>query len=114
MPKTSPLMISQSIRDEGSEAIMEDHPVVGDPQALARRARHDAAAFVGFDTLRVGDVFSIDRNDDVVEVEVIGEPVDAKDRFERTMKNLPCKRLDTNVEGFYMYGPGGQTRKVTI
>lgn len=110
---TAPTMISESIRTEGADAIMEDAPLAADVQAQARRARHEAAAFVGFETLTVGDVFSIDRYNDVVEVEVTGEPVDAKDLFGRTMKNLPCKRLDTGVEGFYMYGPGGQTRKVT-
>lgn len=113
MPKTSPVMISQSIRDEGSDAIMGEHPDVGGEMAQARRARHTNAALVAFDTLCVGDVFSVDRYNDVVEVQVTGEPVDALDRFGRTMKNLPCKRLDTEVEGFYMYGPGGVTRKVT-
>lgn len=114
MPETStsPTMISESIRTEGADAITEDAPVVADPEAQARRARHEAAEFVRFDTLVVGDVFSIDCWNDVVEVEVTGEPVDAKDLFGRTMKNLPCKRLDTEVEGFYMYGPDGQTRKV--
>lgn len=88
-------------------------PAANDSEAQARRARHDAAEFVRFDTLTVGDVFSIDHFDDVVEVEVIGEPVEATDMFGRTMKNLPCKRLDTGAYGFHMYGPDGQTRKVT-
>lgn len=116
MPETttSPVMHSQSIRDEGAAAIMEEHPMADDAAALARRARHAAAEFVPFDTLTVGDVFSVDRYTDVVEVEVTGAPVEAKDLFGRTMQNLPCKRLDTGAEGFYMYGPGGQTRKVTL
>ena len=114
MPKTPALtMISESIRTEGSEAIMDDAPMVSDPEARARRARYEAAPLVRFDTLTIGDVFSIDRWNDVVEIEVTGEPMDATDRFGRDMKNLPCKRLDTDAEGFYMYGPGGQTRKVT-
>jgi predicted RNA-binding protein len=116
MPKTkapSPTMISESIRTEGSEAIMDDAPMASDLQARKRRARYEAAPLVRFDTLAIGDVFSIDRWNDVVEIEVTGEPVDVKDRFGRDMKNLPCKRLDTGEEGFYMYGPDGKTRKVT-
>jgi hypothetical protein len=97
--------LPQTVRDEAPQN-------TADTQVSARRARHYAAPLVRFDTLNVGDVFSLDRLTAVVEVEVTGAPVEVTDLFGRKMQNLPCMRLDTRVEGMYMFGPDGQARKV--